>query len=129
MAYQRHSSICRCLKYWSSFLKKALSGLRAWTIQRLTAVYMLVFCIFVLFHFAVDQPRSYHEWQSWITAPFTLFPTALFFLALLAHTGIGLRDIAIDYISSLVSRLVFLTLLSFSLIGLALWVLKILLLT
>jgi succinate dehydrogenase / fumarate reductase membrane anchor subunit len=110
-------------------LKKALSGLRAWTIQRLTAVYMLVFCVFMLFHFAVDRPHSYHDWQSWVTNPFTLFPTALFFLALLAHTGIGLRDIAMDYISPLALRIVFLTLLSFSLIGLALWVLKILLLT
>jgi succinate dehydrogenase / fumarate reductase membrane anchor subunit len=110
-------------------LKKALSGLRAWTVQRLTAVYMLVFCMFVLFHFAVDRPHSYHDWQSWIAGPFTLFPTALFFLALLSHAGIGLRDVAIDYISLLALRLAFLTLLSFSLVGLALWVLKILLLT
>lgn len=89
---------------------------------------MLVFCIFVLFHFAVDRPHSYPDWQGWVAGPFTLFATALFFFALLAHTGIGLRDIAIDYISSLALRLAFLTLLSFSLTGLALWVLKILLL-
>lgn len=109
-------------------MKKALSGLRAWTVQRLTAVYMLVFCIFMLVRFAVDRPHSYADWHAWMSGPFILLLTALFFLALLAHTGIGLRDVALDYIRLLPLRIAFLTLLSFSLLGLALWVLNILLL-
>lgn len=52
-----------------------------------------------------------------------------FFVALLLHSWIGLRDVLMDYVQPLPLRITLLVLLSFVLVGLALWVMKVLLLT
>jgi succinate dehydrogenase / fumarate reductase membrane anchor subunit len=109
-------------------LKKALSGLRAWIVQRFTAVYMLLFCMFALFHFVFDPPHSYYDWRDWVTGPFVLIATGLFFVALLLHVWIGLRDAVMDYVHPLPLRVAVLASLSFILAGLALRVVQILLL-
>jgi succinate dehydrogenase / fumarate reductase membrane anchor subunit len=109
-------------------LKKALTGLRAWMVQRFTAVYMLLFIVFALLHFLFDRPHSYADWQQWITGPFVLITTALFFVALLLHAWVGLRDVMMDYVPALPVRVALLASLAFVLIGLGLWALQILLL-
>lgn len=109
-------------------MKKALSGLRAWMVQRFTAVYMLLFIAFVLPHFLFNRPRSYEEWRDWITTPFILIATALFFVVLLLHAWVGLRDVMMDYVRTLPVRVALLASLAFLLIGLGLWVLQLLLL-
>ena len=50
-------------------MRKAVSGLRAWLVQRVSAVYMLFFIVFLLTHFIVDPPRSYLAWHDWMLAP------------------------------------------------------------
>lgn len=107
-------------------MKKALSGLRAWIVQRFTAVYMLLFCVFVLFHFAFDAPHSYADWHEWVSTPLVLITTALFFLALLVHTWVGLRDVVMDYVNPLPLRITVLAVLFLILSGLALRVMQIL---
>jgi succinate dehydrogenase / fumarate reductase membrane anchor subunit len=107
-------------------LKKALSGLRAWVIQRFTAVYMLLFLAFVLFHFAFYPPHSYEEWHGWIARPFVWTSAALFFVALLMHAWVGLRDVMMDYMKPVQLRISLLALLFLILAGLAIWALQIL---
>jgi succinate dehydrogenase / fumarate reductase membrane anchor subunit len=109
-------------------LKGALSGLRAWLVQRFTAVYMLLFLLLALAFFAFNTPQSYAEWHQWIANPLVAVPTALFFIALLLHTWVGLRDVMMDYVKPLPLRVALLASLGFFLGGLALWVLRILLL-
>lgn len=109
-------------------MKPALSGLHAWIVQRFTAVYMLLFCIFVLYHFVFDAPRSYADWHNWVSTPLVLITTALFFIALLAHTWVGLRDVVMDYVNPLFLRITVLAALFFILMGLALGIMQILLL-
>lgn len=110
-------------------MKKAVSGVRAWMVQRFTAVYMLLFSVFALFHFVFDPPHAYYDWRDWITGSFVPIAAALFFVALLLHAWIGLRDVLMDYVQPLPLRITLLGLLSFVLVGLALWVMQILLLT
>lgn len=109
-------------------MKKAVSGLRAWIVQRLTAVYMLLFLGFALLHFVFNPPHSYYDWRDWLTGPFVLIATALFFGALLVHAWVGLRDVMMDYVHPLPLRVALLALLGFALAGLALWTMQILLL-
>lgn len=109
-------------------MKKALSGLRAWLVQRVTAVYMLLFLVAALLRFALDRPHSYEAWHGWLAAPFMLFGTALFFIALLLHAWVGLRDVMMDYVRPLPLRVALLAALAFVLAALGLWVLRILLL-
>lgn len=109
-------------------MKKALSGLRAWMVQRFTAVYMLLFVVFALLHFIFDRPHSYADWHLWINGPFVLITTALFFVALLLHAWVGLRDVMMDYVQVLPLRVTLLAALAFLLVGLGLWAMQILLL-
>ena len=109
-------------------MKKALSGLRPWLVQRFTAVYMLAFIVLALVHFAFNAPHSYVAWHAWITGPWVLMTTALFFVALLLHAWVGLRDVVLDYVKPLGLRVGVLAALGFTLVGLALWMLNILLL-
>lgn len=111
----------------SVLLKKALSGLRAWTFQRLTAVYMLVFCVFVLIRFSLNRPHSFGEWHAWVANPAVLLAAALFFVVLSIHTWVGLRDVIMDYVHSLPLRVCFFSLLALEVAGILLWTFRILL--
>jgi succinate dehydrogenase / fumarate reductase, membrane anchor subunit len=103
-----------------------LSGFLAWFVQRFTAVYLLLFLLYALFHFLFNGPQSYDEWRDWVGSPFVFTSTMLFVLALLLHAWVGLRDVLTDYVRWFGLRVLLLVMLAFSLAGLALWVLQIL---
>lgn len=107
-------------------MRRAVSGLRAWLVQRVSAVYMLLFLVFVLAHFLLDLPRSYLAWHTWIANPVVSIAAFIFFAALLAHMWVGLRDVILDYVKPLAVRVGALALLALGLIGLGAWVIRIL---
>lgn len=109
-------------------MKRILSGLPAWIVQRFTAVCMFLFLLFTIVHFVFSPPQSYSEWHDWITSPFISIATILFFISLLLHAWIGIRDVSMDYVHSLPLRLGLLVTLTLVLVGLALWLTRILLL-
>ena len=110
-------------------LTKTLSGLRAWLVQRFTALYMLGFMLFMLCYLWVYPPPSYAAWRDWVLNTPVLVATALFFIALLLHAWVGLRDVVLDYVKPLALRVGTLAALAFGLAGLGLWMLRILLLS
>lgn len=105
----------------------ALSGLRAWLVQRVTAVYLLSFMVFLLPHFIWNPPRDYAAWRAWVLSPWISVVTTLFFLALLLHIWVGLRDVILDYVHRLAARAIALALLAAGLGAMAIWVLQIVL--
>lgn len=107
-------------------MRRAVSGLRAWLVQRVSAVYMLLFLVFVLTHFLLELPRSYLAWHTWIANPVVSSAAFVFFAALLAHMWVGLRDVILDYVKPLAVRVGALALLALGLIGLGAWVIRIL---
>lgn len=107
-------------------MRTNFTGLRAWTVQRVTAVYMLLFIVFFLAHFVVDPPHSFQAWHGWMTGSRVSIVTTAFFAALLAHAWVGLRDVILDYIHAIAVRVGLLVLLGFGLTALALWVVRIL---
>ena len=98
-----------------------MSGLLAWTLQRLTAIFMLVFCVFVLLRFTFERPHSFREWHAWVASPLMLFAMALFFVALALHTWVGLRDVIMDYVHSFALRIYLFSLLGIEAAAVALW--------
>lgn len=110
-------------------MRGTLSGLRAWLLQRLTAVYMIAFVIFLLAHFATDAPKSYELWRSWMMRPDASIATFLFFSALLLHAWVGIRDVVLDYLQPMIVRLPVLAIAGFSLLAMEAWVARILLLS
>ena len=106
-------------------MRKVVTGLRAWLVQRISAVYMLLFIVFFLVRLAVDAPRSYAAWHSWVTSSSMGVATGVFFAALLAHVWIGARDVIMDYVRPAALRVSVLTLLAFGLTATGLWVAQI----
>jgi succinate dehydrogenase / fumarate reductase membrane anchor subunit len=108
-------------------VRKAVTGLRAWLVQRISAVYMLLFIMYLLSHFIVDPPRSHLAWRGWILSPSVSVVSFVFFAALLAHAWVGLRDVIMDYIDGVAARMFVLALLAGGLLALGGWTARILL--
>ena len=107
-------------------MRKAVSGLRAWLVQRVSAVYMLVFIVFLIVHFIVDPPRTYLVWHDWMLGTGIDISVSVFAAALLAHAWVGVRDVVIDYVKPIAVRVLVLSSLAFYLAGLGAWVARIL---
>jgi len=73
------------------------TGLAAWWVQRLSAVYMLAFVIFLLATFALDPVHDYAQWHAWVGRASIKVALLTFFAALLSHMWVGLRDVLLDY--------------------------------
>ena len=102
-------------------------GLGPWLLQRFSALYLALFIIYVLLSFLFNGPASYQEWRDWIGAPVMNIAAALFFLALVVHSWVGIRDVIMDYVPPLGLRIMLLALLATGLLGCLLWSWKILL--
>ena len=107
-------------------MKRKYTGLRAWLVQRVSAVYMFFFIVFVLVHFAVDSPQSYPAWHAWFTSFAMSIATTAFFAALLAHAWVGLRDVLMDYVHAMAIRVALLGIVGFGLTAMGVWVVRIL---
>jgi len=107
-------------------VRKAITGLRAWLVQRVSAVYMLAFLAFFLTHFVIDPPHSYPAWRGWLMRSDVSIATAVFFIALLAHAWVGVRDVIMDYVHPVAIRVGLLALLGFGLMATGIWVARIL---
>lgn len=106
--------------------KSPISGLGAWIIQRLTAIYLLFFFIFLLVYFVFFPPVSYDAWRDSISSTVLIVTTSVFFIALLVHAWVGLRDVIMDYVKPLSLRMTVLALLALGLISMAAWVMQVL---
>lgn len=103
------------------------SGIRAWIIQRISAIYLALFILFLLIKISLDPPLEYQQWMAWVAHPVVNVGIGLFFLSLLIHAWVGLRDVIMDYIKPAVIRAVLFALLIVTLTGCALWSLRLLL--
>lgn len=106
-------------------MKAMPSGSRAWLVQRMTAVLLLAFIVFALARFALDRPHSYEGWRDWAAGGPMGVAVPVFFMALLAHAWIGVRDVAMDYVKPPGIRIALLTLVAAGLVALGLWVVRI----
>jgi succinate dehydrogenase / fumarate reductase membrane anchor subunit len=107
-------------------MRKTFTGLRAWLVQRVSAVYMLLFIVFILAHFVVDPPHSYAAWNGWMMSSSVSMATAVFFAALLAHAWVGDRDVIMDYVHPVAFRVWALASLGIGLTAMGVWVMRIL---
>lgn len=106
-------------------MSRKASGLRAWILQRLTAIYLALFVIYLGFRWLGSPPANYAEWQGWVGNPWVSIAILLFFASLLLHAWIGVRDVLIDYVHPFGARLTLLALAGSGLLGCGLWVLQV----
>ncbi len=103
-------------------------GLKAWLWQRISAVYLALFFVYLLVQFYLYPFTEYSAWHEWIARPLVGTAFAGFILALLVHLWVGLRDIVLDYIHPLGLRLTVMIIIAFILIGSGFWSMQVLIL-
>ena len=108
-------------------MRVRFTGLKAWWVQRLSAVYMLLFVLFLLYSFALQPLREFSRWHPWVARPGISVAFLAFFAALLGHMWVGLRDVLLDYAKPAGLRRGLLAAVAFGLLGLCIWLLVILL--
>jgi succinate dehydrogenase / fumarate reductase membrane anchor subunit len=73
-------------------------GTGDWLLQRLTGLAMAVYTMVLVIGVTLARPQGYEEWRNVFTGPFMRLATMLFFLALVYHAWVGMRDILMDYL-------------------------------
>lgn len=104
------------------------TGLRAWVVQRLSAIYMAVFTLLMLGVFVFAPPADFKAWQEFMAQTLVSVAILLFYISLLLHAWIGVRDILIDYVQWHITRLLLLALFGLMLVASGLWLLEVILL-
>lgn len=103
------------------FLGSSHAGLGEWLLQRVSALYLAGFALWLAGHFALSAPSDYVAWKSWMSQGDVRLAFALAYLSVLAHAWVGMRSVFIDYIKPAGLRFLLQMLLALALIGLALW--------
>jgi succinate dehydrogenase / fumarate reductase membrane anchor subunit len=103
-----------------------MSGFNAWVLQRFSAVYMLLFLLIAMPYFIVMMPWDATRWQALFASFWVQVAVFLFYLSLLLHAWVGLRDVFMDYIHHWFVRLLLLVALAFFLLAHGFWLLRIL---
>jgi len=98
-------------------------GMRAWLLQRLTAVYIAIYTLALIAWFVFNLPVSYESWSNFISHPFILISTVIFYISIFVHAWVGVRDILVDYVKPSSVRFLLLTSLAFFLIVMTMWLL------
>jgi succinate dehydrogenase / fumarate reductase membrane anchor subunit len=76
------------------------SGLYDWVVQRVSAVILLLYILFIAFVFITKPDMQYQEWQALFASnPVRIF-SLIALLSLCAHAWIGMWTIATDYLTS-----------------------------
>ncbi len=95
-------------------------GLKDWLAQRITAVVMALYTLFIAAAI-FGGVSSYESWRALMAQGLVRFATFLFIISLVWHAWIGVRDIWMDYAKPPGIRLTLHSLTAIVLIGYAGW--------
>lgn len=105
-------------------MSRAAQGLRAWLLQRITAIYLALYLVVVLILIGINQPLDYTQWRAWFGSPAMGVLSTLFGLSLLLHAWVGIRDVLIDYVHAVWLRLLLMAVTGLVLLGSFLWIVR-----
>jgi succinate dehydrogenase / fumarate reductase, membrane anchor subunit len=101
-----------------------LQGLRPWIVQRISAVFIAVFIVYFFIAIALFDRFDFESWSGWLAWPGNNIAMALFIVAVLWHAWIGVRDVILDYVRSVILRMLLFTVVMSVLLGSGLWGLR-----
>jgi succinate dehydrogenase / fumarate reductase membrane anchor subunit len=102
-------------------------GLGEWLWQRLTALYLGGFTVFVVLRLGFAPFADYAAWRAWMLSPTMRIAVALAFAAALLHAWIGMRSVYLDYLPPLGLRVLVSAVTAVALLVVAAWVGEVLL--
>ncbi|MDP3558890.1 MAG: succinate dehydrogenase, hydrophobic membrane anchor protein [Legionellaceae bacterium] len=81
------------------------NGLKDWLIQRVTAVYLLVYTVAILCFLKGHAPLDFVVWQNYFHCIWVKVATIIALSAVLLHAWIGLWTVTTDYMHGLCTRI------------------------
>ena len=93
------------------------SGLRDWLVQRITAIVIALYFLFILSYFVCHRSLDYVAWHQLFSCQMVKVSTFLALLSILAHTWIGMWTVFTDYIKPRDWRLIIICLMALLLLG------------
>ena len=102
-------------------LGSARAGLNGWLAQRISALYLAGFALFVALRLVLSPIVGYDAWRAWLTGGAMRLALALFLIAIIVHAWVGMRSVWMDYIHSSAWRFIVSALTGLGLLVLALW--------
>jgi succinate dehydrogenase / fumarate reductase membrane anchor subunit len=103
------------------------SGLRDWLMQRVTAVILAVYTIFLVGFFMLHQPMGFDVWSALFQNTGMRVFTFLALLSMVYHTWVGVWTVLTDYIKCAYLRLTLCLMVILSLFSYLAWAVSILL--
>ncbi len=101
-------------------------GLRDWLIQRITAVLMAVYTLFIAGYVLLHPGLGYDTWTELFSSQVMRSFSLLFLLAVYYHAWIGVRDIVMDYVKPAGIRLAIYVVVILALLLYVIWSVQIL---
>lgn len=80
-------------------------GFYEWIVQRISAVLMAVYAIFLLSYFLSHQPLNYAVWHALFSSVAMKMMTLIVVVSMLWHAWIGLWTVLTDYVKQCMVRL------------------------
>ena len=105
-------------------MSRPAHGLYSWIIQRLSAIYLAIYILYILQQWMFSSAGSYQQWKDWLANPFNGISMGVFIVTLLLHAWIGTRDILMDYVHGLALRLSLFAVVIFILMLSGIWALR-----
>lgn len=98
------------------------NGFKDWIIQRVSAVYLALYAIFIAaFMMWHGAPLTYEVWAGLFSCSATKIATIVAVFMLLFHAWVGLWTVSTDYISCTLIRFAFQLVVLFTLVAELLW--------
>lgn len=101
-------------------------GLRSWAVQRITAVVIAAYLVYLLVVLALQPTLDFVTWRSVFTHTWMRVPTFVCLLAVYMHAWVGVRDILMDYVKPTGVRLALMVLVLVALVAYTAWTVQIL---
>jgi succinate dehydrogenase / fumarate reductase membrane anchor subunit len=99
----------------------ARGGLGEWLVQRLSAVYLAGFALWLGVCLARTPVFDYTAWKAWMSGGAVRVAFALCLLSLLLHAWVGMRSVFLDYLKPLWLRFLAQSVTAATLIACAFW--------
>lgn len=97
------------------------SGMRDWLVQRVTAVLLVLYTVFLVGFLALHTPLQYTTWHALFQYNWMRIFTLVALLSVVYHTWVGMWTVFTDYVKCTYIRLVIQVLTVLALFGCLVW--------
>ena len=101
-------------------------GLSDWLVQRITAVLMVMYTLFMAGYVVLHPDLGYDRWTGLFSNQIMRACTLLFLLSVYYHAWVGMRDMVMDYVHAAAVRLALYVVMIVALLLYVIWSVQIL---